>query len=159
MMNHLDTYLAVGGMPEVLKTYLESRDWAATQERLQMLVAAYRADFGKYASRAQIPHLRLLCDAGLAHKCHHSAGTGVPQELDPDRGQNGGFAPGAKPFGLHGRQRIEGRRGVFDARSGEIRQERADRAPALRGEGSQIPLRSREEFGEMMGVFNSSKNI
>lgn len=107
----LENYLVVGGLPEVVRTHIETRSADRVQEVLQLLVASYRDDFNKYGTRAQVPHLRtlfdniprvlgqkfmysqvapesrardiapaldLLCQSGLATRCHHSSANGVP---------------------------------------------------------------------------------
>ncbi|MBI4667597.1 MAG: ATP-binding protein [Elusimicrobia bacterium] len=53
-------YCLIGGMPEVVKTYTETGDLRNCQGFQQILAANLREDFYKYASRANIEHLRIL---------------------------------------------------------------------------------------------------
>jgi Predicted ATPase (AAA+ superfamily) len=45
------TFLLIGGMPEVVKTYVETQDFALTQERLSALSVSLQDDFVKYKKR------------------------------------------------------------------------------------------------------------
>lgn len=56
------SYCMVGGMPEVLDTFLRTQDFQETQNILQKLVTTYRDDFYKYAGRSRIEHLRMVFD-------------------------------------------------------------------------------------------------
>ncbi|MBI1862424.1 MAG: ATP-binding protein [Deltaproteobacteria bacterium] len=62
-MKEVRSYLLIGGMPAVVEAYTQKKDFAHCQGIQQLLIANYRADFSKYASRADVPHLRLLFDA------------------------------------------------------------------------------------------------
>ncbi len=53
-------YMAVGGMPAAINEYLHSRQNLATQQVQSLLLADYRSDFGKYATRANHKYLQLL---------------------------------------------------------------------------------------------------
>lgn len=53
-------YSLVGGLPETLKTYIESGDLQKCQNSQQIIMAALREDFHKYASKTQVEYLRLL---------------------------------------------------------------------------------------------------
>lgn len=60
LLGYFKKYLMVGGMPEVVFLYgknPETFDFGKTQ---QHLIQTYRDDFGKYAGRAQIPHLHMV---------------------------------------------------------------------------------------------------
>jgi predicted AAA+ superfamily ATPase len=52
LMQLLKSYSIVGGTPESVSTFAETRSIQAAQEVLTDLVATYRDDFGKYAPRA-----------------------------------------------------------------------------------------------------------
>lgn len=54
------TFLLVGGMPEVVKTYRDTRSLSASQKSQEVLLQTYRSDFGKYATRSQHKYLKLL---------------------------------------------------------------------------------------------------
>lgn len=53
-------YCLLGGMPKVVATYADSGDLLLCQEHQQMLIANYRDDFSKYASKANIEAVRVL---------------------------------------------------------------------------------------------------
>lgn len=50
----LKTYLYLGGMPEVIDDWLETKKFVKTDELLKGLLQNYRHDFGKYGKRANI---------------------------------------------------------------------------------------------------------
>ncbi|MEK7288202.1 MAG: ATP-binding protein, partial [Elusimicrobiota bacterium] len=60
LLSEIALYCLIGGMPEVVKTYIETDDWRICQELQQVLVANFREDFYKYASKANIEHVRLV---------------------------------------------------------------------------------------------------
>ncbi len=60
LLDYFSTYSLLGGLPEVLKTYVETKDFRECQNIQQLLVATYREDFHKYAKKTQIQNLRLL---------------------------------------------------------------------------------------------------
>jgi len=51
------TYLIIGGLPEVVTRYVETRDFLSCQALLSSLIAAFEDDFAKYAQRT--PSARL----------------------------------------------------------------------------------------------------
>lgn len=53
-------YLALGGMPAVLSTYLETKSLQYCQQIQTGLLSTYRNDFGKYAKHTQHKYLQLL---------------------------------------------------------------------------------------------------
>jgi len=64
----LKEYMAIGGMPQVVASYIEERDYLRCQELLSDLLESYIMDFPKYSSRhsdlkyidtvfARVPHL------------------------------------------------------------------------------------------------------
>lgn len=53
-------YCLLGGMPKVIDTYTQSGDLLLCQEHQQMLIANYRDDFNKYASKTNIEAVRIL---------------------------------------------------------------------------------------------------
>jgi uncharacterized protein len=59
----LREYLVVGGMPEVVAAFGESRDLARARQIQKNIVAAYRLDFAKHASASLVPRLVMLWDA------------------------------------------------------------------------------------------------
>jgi len=60
LTEHLRTYLALGGMPEVVACYLASRDWAQVRRLQRALLQAYEQDFSKYAEPFLVLRLRAL---------------------------------------------------------------------------------------------------
>ncbi|MGK5084176.1 AAA family ATPase [Bdellovibrionota bacterium FG-1] len=49
LMDLLRTYLVVGGMPEAVKVYIDTRDLLQCREVQENILQAYRLDFSKYA--------------------------------------------------------------------------------------------------------------
>jgi len=56
-------YSLIGGMPEVVKAYLQAKDLRISQEMQQVLIASFREDFHKYASRTNVEYVRLVFQA------------------------------------------------------------------------------------------------
>ena len=54
----LREYFLIGGMPSVVKCFLETRSFLECQPILAGLVETYRSDFPKYASKAEYRHLQ-----------------------------------------------------------------------------------------------------
>lgn len=63
IMNEFKTYTLLGGLPEVISTYLEEKDLGQAQSIQQSLVANYRSDFAKYASKAQVNYIKSVFDS------------------------------------------------------------------------------------------------
>lgn len=63
LLDEIKIYSFLGGMPEVIQTYLETKDLRQCSEKQAQLINTYRLDFNKYAKRTQVPHLRLLFDS------------------------------------------------------------------------------------------------
>ncbi|HFA50399.1 MAG TPA: ATP-binding protein [Bacteroidetes bacterium] len=53
LLLHLKKYLYLGGMPEVLQDYLDTRDIASARKIQEEILEAYQRDFSKYTDRAQ----------------------------------------------------------------------------------------------------------
>jgi len=62
LMDLLRIYLIVGGMPAVVKEYLESRNFLNCQRIQNSLLQAYRSDFGKYAKSSELKYLQMVFD-------------------------------------------------------------------------------------------------
>ncbi len=60
LLNLLGEYLAVGGMPEVVKCWREKKDSFACFALQQGLIDTYKQDFNKYAKKFQIKYLNVL---------------------------------------------------------------------------------------------------
>lgn len=56
----LGEFLVVGGLPEAVTTWVASRDPERCGDVLDMIVAAYRQDFAKYAKRYQVKYVDLV---------------------------------------------------------------------------------------------------
>jgi len=59
----LKTYYAVGGMPEVVREYVESKDFQTVQEMQEEILSDYADDFSKHAPVAEIEKLRLIWES------------------------------------------------------------------------------------------------
>lgn len=59
----LRNYLFVGGMPEVVKKWVESNDFFEAREIQREILRSYAADFSKHAPREQIPRLNMVWDS------------------------------------------------------------------------------------------------
>ncbi len=66
----LREYFLIGGMPSVVRCFLETRSFLECQTVLTGLLATYRSDFPKYATKTQYRHLQIFFDraAGLVSK-------------------------------------------------------------------------------------------
>ena len=67
----LRQYYFVGGMPEVVKNFLEERDYAVVRNIQKQLLAAYEQDFSKHAPNRTVPRIRSVWNslpAQLARK-------------------------------------------------------------------------------------------
>ena len=56
----LKHYYYVGGMPEVVQTFADNRDFNETREIQQRILAAYEQDFSKHAPNEAVPRIRML---------------------------------------------------------------------------------------------------
>ena len=62
LMDLLRIYLIVGGMPAVVKEYLESRNFLNCQRIQNSLLQTYQSDFGKYAKSSEHKYLQKVLD-------------------------------------------------------------------------------------------------
>lgn len=81
-------YLAIGGMPEAVATWIETKNPHKCFEVHQTLINSYRQDFGKYATKYQIKYLDILFDnvplqLGKKFKYSSLAGDYRKRELAP----------------------------------------------------------------------------
>lgn len=60
LITHLRTYLCVGGMPEIVHLFLETRDLKQVRLMQQKLLMAYEQDFSKYADLQLVPRIRAV---------------------------------------------------------------------------------------------------
>lgn len=63
------TYIAIGGMPEAVSTWLKAKHPTGVKGVHLDLLYAYRKDFNKYAKKYQIKYLNLLFDEAFAQLC------------------------------------------------------------------------------------------
>ncbi len=59
----LKEYYLVGGMPEVVQEYVNSKNFALVQEIQQEILFAYGADFSKHAPLSELEKIRLVWDS------------------------------------------------------------------------------------------------
>lgn len=58
--NYLKLYMYIGGMPEVINSYTEDRDFNSVRKIQIRLLEAYEQDFSKHAPNAVVPRIRQL---------------------------------------------------------------------------------------------------
>ena len=56
----LHTYLWLGGMPDVVQSWIDHRDVSLCQQLQDRLILAYKGDFEKYAKESQIPYVEKI---------------------------------------------------------------------------------------------------
>lgn len=81
-------FLVLGGLPEVVETWIEHENLERCGEILDLIVAAYRQDFAKYAKQHQIKYVDLVFDevpalTGRKFKYNALPGTWKARELAP----------------------------------------------------------------------------
>ena len=84
----IGNYIAIGGMPEAVKAWKETKNLAACAHIHHTLIDTYRQDFGKYAKKFQIKYVSLLFDnaplqLGKQYKYSHIEGEYRKRELAP----------------------------------------------------------------------------
>jgi len=60
LLKFVREYVALGGMPAVIATYLKTKSLKTCQDIQNALIFTYRSDFGKYARSSQHKYLQLL---------------------------------------------------------------------------------------------------
>jgi uncharacterized protein len=60
LMKRLGEYMAVGGMPEAVRVYIEEKNPLKCFKAQSALLDTYRQDFNKYAMRHQIKYLEMI---------------------------------------------------------------------------------------------------
>ena len=81
-------FLVLGGLPEVIETWIQHEDLNRCGETLDVMVAAYRQDFAKYSKRHQIKYVDLVFNevpamTGRKFKYDALPGTWKARELAP----------------------------------------------------------------------------
>jgi len=60
ILDKVGEYLSIGGMPESVARFVQTKDPSSSLHVLQQIAAAYRQDFEKYARKTQVKYLELL---------------------------------------------------------------------------------------------------
>lgn len=60
LKNYLKQYLYIGGMPEVVETYILTKDFTEVRKKQETLLESYEQDFSKHAPNAIVPRIRQL---------------------------------------------------------------------------------------------------
>lgn len=63
LLDHLKTYLWLGGLPAVVQSWLDQKDVQLCQQLQDEILQAYRQDFLKYAKRNQVDHVAQVFEA------------------------------------------------------------------------------------------------
>ncbi len=62
-MDALKQYYFVGGMPEAVQSFAESKDYTVVREIQRRILGAYEQDFSKHAPNEIVPKIRMLWDS------------------------------------------------------------------------------------------------
>ena len=60
LIEYLRYYLYVGGMPEVVKAFSETRDWEQVRKIQIQILNSYEADFSKHTPKEIVPRVRMV---------------------------------------------------------------------------------------------------
>ncbi len=60
LIEYLKYYLYVGGMPEVVRIFSETRDWEQVRKVQFQILNSYEADFSKHTPREVLPRIRMV---------------------------------------------------------------------------------------------------
>lgn len=60
LLLHLREYFLIGGMPSVIRSFLQNGSFLECETILTGLLETYRSDFSKYATKAQYKHLQIF---------------------------------------------------------------------------------------------------
>ncbi len=60
LLENIGYYLAIGGMPEVVKTWIDTQDPFSIERIHNRLISTYKQDFAKYAKKHQIKYVDLV---------------------------------------------------------------------------------------------------
>jgi predicted AAA+ superfamily ATPase len=60
LIEYLKYYLYVGGMPEVVKVFSETRDWEQVRKVQFQILNSYEADFSKHTPNEVVPRIRMV---------------------------------------------------------------------------------------------------
>lgn len=60
LKQYLKQYFYIGGMPEVVVSYIENKDFNEVRRKQEILLQAYKQDFSKHAPNSVVPRIRQL---------------------------------------------------------------------------------------------------
>ena len=60
LKTYLKQYMFIGGMPEVVETYIDTKDFNEARKVQESLLSAYEQDFSKHAPNNVVPRIRQL---------------------------------------------------------------------------------------------------
>lgn len=80
LLQHLREYLLIGGMPSVVRCFLEKKSFLECQIVLTSLLETYRSDFSKYATKTQYKYLQTFFEKAPGLVCSHFKYTHVTHE-------------------------------------------------------------------------------
>jgi len=60
LVEYLKYYLYVGGMPEVVQVFSETRDWEQVRKVQTQILNSYEADFSKHTPKEIVPRVRMV---------------------------------------------------------------------------------------------------
>jgi uncharacterized protein len=60
LIEYLKYYMYVGGMPEVVKVFSETRDWEQVRKVQVQILNSYEADFSKHTPKEIVPRVRMV---------------------------------------------------------------------------------------------------
>ncbi|MFZ2658028.1 MAG: AAA family ATPase [Victivallales bacterium] len=88
LMSRLGEYMAIGGMPEVLGMWMETKDFPECVKIQNTLIDTYRQDFERYGRKHQIEYLEMIFNripsfAGEKFKFAKISGCHRKRELEP----------------------------------------------------------------------------
>ena len=80
LLGHFKDYLIVGGMPEAVKTFVETQSYLSAKDVHKEIISTYRDDFAKYSSKNEIPRIKKVFE-----KMPHLLGKKIKySEIDVD---------------------------------------------------------------------------
>ncbi|QGY47756.1 AAA family ATPase [Maribellus comscasis] len=60
LKEYLRYYLYIGGMPEVVSAFIQTRDWQLVRRIQNRILNSYEGDFSKHASNETVPRIRMV---------------------------------------------------------------------------------------------------
>lgn len=60
LRQYLKQYMYIGGMPEVVDSYVQNKDFGEVRRKQNVLLTAYEQDFSKHAPNSVVPRIRQL---------------------------------------------------------------------------------------------------